>query len=115
MTDKKPERIKLSTTGIKRENLSVLRLEKGYKGKHAFTVIDTGGFTDGAKVKPRLDLSDGFDREYYFVLNQTNQQVLTEAGCEYVDDVKGKSITLETYDTGGQGNFAFGIRIIEVK
>ena len=111
----KTERVRLRVDEPQRSNLNVLLMEKRYGGKASMKVVGIGTFSDKKGDKPRLDLDASDGQEWYFVLNRTNADVIADTGLEYVDELIGKTLTLETYETGGVGNFAFGIRIVEVK
>lgn len=114
---KDKERIALSADPIGRVNLNVIRLERGYKGTATFNVVGSGLFTDPRRdeQKPRLDLDGPDGTQYYWVVNKTNEAILRAGGMEFLDELEGKTITLESYETGSAGSFAFGIRVIEVK
>lgn len=115
MVDDK-DRIALATAPLGANNLNVITLQRAYGGKGVFKVLDTRTATfGGKKPKPVIDLIHEDGNEYYFTVNRTNSYIIGALGNKYLDEIVGKSVTLEVYETGGVGNFAFGIKVLAVK
>ena len=102
------------------ESLTATILSNKYKGKQNFLVeqVLTGDFYDKGIEQVKLILNAGKKEKFSFVLNASNTDFLNkylssvniEPDSDNIDI--GSRIELEAYDTGGQGTYKFGVRII---
>ena len=114
-------KMKLEKSESMRALLTSQIMLQRYKGNATMMIREEQVFKDSSgKEKPSFVVVASDKQEYLMVLNETNKNILIDYATQHFEGEPNTSmfmkysLNLETYETGNQGKFAVGVRIIDI-